>query len=195
MGKGAQTRDAILSEAVDLASVAGLDGVTIGALASHTGLSKSGLFAHFCSKESLQLETLRAAADRFVKLVVSPALARRSGVERVRALFDNWIQWSVSHCARGGCLFVASAVELDDQDGPARDFLVEKQRQWLEVIARTAQRAIGVGDFRADLDTEQFAHDLYSIFLGFHHARRLMRDPNAEMHARRAFETLIQHAR
>ncbi len=195
MGKGAQTRETILNEAVDLASVAGLDGVTIGTLAAHTGLSKSGLFAHFGSKENLQVETLRAAAERFTELVVSPALQEPAGTPRVRALFDKWLEWSGSrHGQRGGCLFVASAVELDDQEGPARDFLVEKQRQWLDVISRSARRAIEIGDFREDVDTEQLAHDLYSIFLGYHHARRLLRDPNAEARTRRAFEQLIANA-
>jgi AcrR family transcriptional regulator len=193
MGKGAQTHEAILSEAVELASVAGLEGVTIGTLAAHIGLSKSGLFAHFGSKENLQVETLRAATERFVTCVVSPALKRPAGTRRVRALFDNWLKWSGSQGC-GGCLFVASAVELDDQEGPARDFLVEKQREWFEVIARTAERAVEVGDFRADLDTEQFAHDLYSHFLGYHHARRLMRDPNAESRTRTAFEQLLRNA-
>ncbi len=194
MGKGAQTRETILNEAVDLASVAGLDGVTIGALATHTGLSKSGLFAHFGSKENLQVETLRAAAERFTELVVSPALQEPAGTPRVRALFDKWLEWSGSHHGQRGCLFVASAVELDDQEGPARDFLVEKQRQWLDVISRSARRAIEAGDFREDIDTEQLAHDLYSIFLGYHHARRLLRDPNAETRTRRAFEQLIANA-
>ena len=195
MGKGSRTRGAILAQAVDLASVAGLDGVTIGALATQTGLSKSGLFAHFGSKENLEVETLRAAADRFVALVVTPALKQPAGIPRVRALFDNWVKWSVTHCARGGCLFVAAAVELDDREGPARDYLVQKQRQWLDTIARATQRAVEVGDFRDDTDTEQFAYDLYSVFLGYHHARRLLRDPRAETRARNAFETLIQNAR
>ena len=114
---------------------------------------------------------------------------------RVRALFDKWLEWSGSHHGkRGGCLFVASAVELDDQEGRARDFLVQKQRQWLDVISRSARRAIEAGDFREDVDTEQLAHDLYSIFLGYHHARRLLRDPNAETRTRRAFEQLIANA-
>jgi AcrR family transcriptional regulator len=193
MGKGAETHETILQEAVALASVAGLEGVTIGTLATHTGLSKSGLFAHFGSKENLQVETLRAATERFVASVVSPALRKPAGIRRVRALFDNWVKWSGSQ-GRGGCLFVASAVELDDQEGPARDFLVEKQREWFDVIARTAQRAVDAGDFRPDLDCEQFAHDLYSHFLGYHHARRLMRDPKAEPRARAAFEQLLRNA-
>lgn len=195
MGKGTRTREAILEKAVDLASVAGLDGVTIGALATQTGLSKSGLFAHFGSKENLEVETLRAAADRFVALVVAPALKQPAGIPRVRALFENWVHWSMMHCARGGCLFVAAAVELDDREGPARDYLVEKQRQWLGTIARAVQRAVEVGDFRDGTDAEQFAYDLYSVFLGYHHARRLLRDPHAETRARNAFETLIQNAR
>jgi AcrR family transcriptional regulator len=194
MTKGSRTRETILDQAVELASVTGLGGVSIGTLATHTGLSKSGLFAHFGSKETLQVETLRTASRHFVEVVVSPALEQKAGLERMRALFENWVAWSTKSGARGGCLFVASAVELDDQAGPARDYLVEKQREWLEVISRSARRAIEVGAFRDDLDTEQFAHDLYSIFLGFHHARRLLQDPKADARARAAFANLLRDA-
>ena len=195
MSKGSRTREAILSEAVELAAVSGLSGVTIGTLASLTGMSKSGLFGHFGSKEALQIDTLGAAADQFAEVVVRPALQEPAGIPRIRALFDRWIQWSVRFHADGGCLFVAASIELDDQPGPTRDFLVEKQREWVDVLARSAARAVEVGAFRSNLDPDQFAYELHCVYLGFHHARRLLRDPHAEKRARAAFESLIERAR
>lgn len=192
MTKGDDTRQAILREAFELATVEGLEGVTIGALAQRTEMSKSGLFAHFGSKESLQVDTLRMAADRFAERVVVPAIRESAGIPRVRALFDRWLAWGAQ--LHGGCIFVSSAAEYDDREGAARDFLVEKQREWIGTIVRVARRAVEVGDFRPDLDPEQFAHELYSIYLGYHFSLRLMRDPAARTRARRAFEALILHS-
>ena len=124
MGKGEITRHAILERATALASRSGLEGISIGHLAEDLGLSKSGLFAHFGSKEALQVEILRFAAERFVENVVRPALAQPRGEPRVRAIFERWIAWDRSHSVPGGCLFVAAASELDDRPGPARDELV-----------------------------------------------------------------------
>ena len=194
MPKGEETKSEILAAAVEMASVSGLSGLTIGALANRTGLSKSGLFAHFGSKESLQTKTLEAAAERFVQQVVGPALAETAGIPRIRALFENWLIWGTAETGKGGCLFVAASVELDDQEGPVRDYLVWAQGEWLKILARAAERAVAVGQLRHDLDTRQFAYDCYSTMLGFHHARRLMRDPKAEMRARNAFDRLLAAA-
>lgn len=194
MTKGDRTRDAILDEAIDLASVVGLEGLSIGELAHRTGLSKSGLFAHFGSKETLQVEVLRAGFGRFADTVVRPALDAPRGLARVRALFDGWLEWT-TYCMSGGCLMVAASVELDDRQGPARDYLVETQREWLQFLAGAAERATRTGEFRADLDHEQFAHEFNSILLGYNQARRLLRDPVAETRARRAFERLIEDAK
>ncbi len=194
MPKGEQTKSEILAAAVEMASVNGLSGLTIGALARRTGLSKSGLFAHFGSKESLQTKTLEAAAERFVHQVVAPALAEAAGVPRIRALFENWLAWGTAEGGRAGCLFVAASIELDDQEGPVRDYLVWTQGEWLKILARAAERAVAAGQFQHDLDTRQFAHDCYSTMLGFHHARRLMRDPKAETRARSAFDRLLTAA-
>ncbi len=196
MTKSDSSRTAILERSVDLASVVGLEGLTIGALASNTGFSKSGLFAHFGSKENLQLETLRAAADRFTNVVIKPALHIPRGVQRVQALFDRWLDWAARDGLPGGCLFVTAAIELDDQDGgQVREYLVEQQRAWQDLIARTAEFAVGTGDLRPDLDCRQFAHELQSLFLGFNHAQRLMRDRAAEDRTRAAFARLLADAR
>jgi AcrR family transcriptional regulator len=193
MGKGERTRGAILDHALDLASVVGLEGLSIGALASHSGLSKSGLFAHFGSKEALQLATLKAASAAFTEQVMAPARAKARGLERLRAMFENWLLWTERN--QGGCLFVTAAVELDDRDGAARAFLVGQQRGWLEALARQARHAVGAGELRADLDAEQLAFELYGLYLGYHNARRLQRDPEAGRRARAAFDALVQSHR
>jgi AcrR family transcriptional regulator len=193
MSKGERTRGAILDHALDLASVVGLEGLSIGALASHSGLSKSGLFAHFGSKEALQLATLKAASAAFIDQVMAPARSKPRGLERLRAMFENWLGWTERN--QGGCLFVTAAVELDDRDGPAREFLVGQQRSWLEALARQARYAAAGGELRADLDPEQFAFELYGLYLGYHNARRLQRDPDAGRRARAAFDTLVQNYR
>jgi AcrR family transcriptional regulator len=195
MGKGEVTRQAILERATALASRVGLEGVTIGHLSEDLGLSKSGLFAHFGAKGALQVEILRFAADRFVQAVVRPALAMPRGEPRVRAIFERWLAWSRSHSVPGGCLFVSAASELDDRPGPARDELVRLQRDWMDSIAICFRTGITEGHFRADADPEQFAYDLYSVMLGFHHATRLLRDPNAEARARAAMDVLLAAAR
>jgi AcrR family transcriptional regulator len=195
MGKGELTRQAILDRATALASRLGLEGVTIGRLSEELGLSKSGLFAHFGAKDALQVEILRFAADRFVQDVVRPALATPRGEPRVRAIFERWMAWGRSHTVPGGCLFVAAATELDDRPGRARDELVRMQRDWLDTIAICFRSGITEGHFRPDADAEQFAHDLYAVMLGCHHATRLLRDPAAESRARVAVEALLAAAR
>ena len=195
MRKGDSTHQAILNRATGLASRVGLEGLTIGALAAELDLSKSGLFAHFHSKEALQVQVLDHGAGVFVENVVRPALSAPRGEPRMRALFDRWLEWARSTPLSGGCLFVQAAVELDDQPGLARDRLVAYQRQWLDVIATSLQKGIDAGAFRRDADTLQFAHDLYGVMLAYHHASRLLRDPQAETRARRAFDALLAAAR
>ena len=195
MEKGEATRTAILEHASKLASRVGLGGLSIGRLASDLELSKSGLFAHFQSKEALQIQVLETAAAQFVETVVKPALAARRGEPRLRALLEGWLTWAKSQKMPGGCLFVAAAVELDDRPGPLREKLVERQRDFLELIANLVRTAIAERQFRADADPEQFAHELYSVMLGYHHASRLLKDPRAEVRAHAAFENLLAAAR
>ncbi|HXM79056.1 MAG TPA: TetR/AcrR family transcriptional regulator [Thermoanaerobaculia bacterium] len=195
MGKGGATKDAILDRAVRLASQVGLSGLSIGRLAEDLHMSKSGLFAHFEAKETLQVEVLERAAQLFVEAVVRPALAQPRGEPRLRALFEHWLCWTKTARLPGGCLFVAAAAELDDRRGPVRDRLVSLQREWLELIANVARTGIPLGHFRDDLDAQQCAHDLYSVMLGYHHAKRLLRDPRAEDRARAGFESLLAAAR
>src|SRR3989454_6854874 len=193
--KGEQTREAILTHALGLATRVGFEGLTIGRLAEDLEMSKSGLFAHFRSKEALQLEILRTAGARMVETVVKPALTVRRGEPRLRALFERWLAWEQSPSLPGGCPFMAASFELDDRPGPVRDFVVQNLRDWIDTIAGAARIAVQEGHFRADLDCEQFAQDCQGIGLGFVHASRLMRDPKARARADAAFEALVRAAR
>ncbi len=192
--KGKATRDQILRQATDLASVDGLEGLTIGALASRTGMSKSGLFAHFGSKEALQLAVLETVGADFMGAVVSPA-RKFSGRARLEALFDNWLGWTSTNGRPGGCPFVAAAVEWDDKEGPVREALLDGLGLWQSYMARAAQQAIDGGEFRTDLDTAQFAFDVYALVLGYHNGFRLMAQTDAEAWTRAAFARLITDAR
>ena len=195
MGKGEETKAAILGHAVQLATRIGLNGLTIGRLAGDLGLSKSGLFSHFRSKEALQIQVLDAAAERFVDEVVRPAVREPRGEPRVTALFERWLAWTKSNSGPGGCLFVAAAAELDDRPGPVRERLVALQKGWLEMVGIVFSKGVEAGRFRGDIDPDAFAHDLYAIMLGFHHAARLLKDPRAEARAHGAFERLLSTAR
>jgi AcrR family transcriptional regulator len=195
VSKGATTREAILQEGLALASRIGFEPLSIGALAKTVGMSKSGLYAHFLHKEDLQLAVLRKAEEVFIETVVRPALAVPRGEGRLRAIFEAWLEWAEADCIPGGCVFISAANEFDDRPGPLRDYLVGSQLRWLEGLACNATQAIEVGEFRADLDTSQFAYDFYAIALAYNHFRRLLDDPGARARTRAAFETLLAGAR
>jgi len=190
MGKGEETRQAIVDQALELVSTVGLDKLTIGALAGATGMSKSGLFAHFNSKEQLQLQVLAEARQRFVEIVIAPALQKPRGEARLRAIFESTMkQWENE--LPGGCIFHAVSAELDDQPGPARDYLVETQRDYADTLRRAAEIAIEEGQFRKDLDLDQFVFELGSITAAYHHFGRLLGDLEADQRARNMFEGLL----
>jgi len=195
MTRGAETREAILDRAVRLASEVGLEGLTIGQLASALDLSKSGLFAHFGSKDQLQVQVLDRAAARFAEVVVRPALAAPRGEARLRALFERWLRWPREVPQPGGCIFVQAAAELDDRPGAARDRLVALERDWLATIARVVRGAQAEGQLRANLDPEQVAFELHAVMLACHHAARLLRDRHAVERSRRALDRLLDAAR
>lgn len=194
MSKGERTREAILAEATQLASVAGLEGLTIGGLARHAGMSKSGLFAHFGSREALQLAVLEAASRQFTRAVITPARRHQRGIDRLSALIDGWLHWDGGDMLRGGCVFIGAAMELDDRPGPARDYTVAALRLWHRILAGAVARAIREGDLSGDLDPDEVAHDLYATMLGFHVSKRLMHDPGAVDRARRSFVRLLGKA-
>ena len=193
MRKGEATRATILRHAATVASVDGLEGLSIGRLADLTGLSKSGLFGHFGSKEALQQAVLESVVDDFRETVILPALRAPTGLERLEQLFVAWLGWATAERA-GGCPLLGASVELDDRPGALRDYLVDKQRAWLDCIARIAARAVAEGAFRADLDVAQFAFEFNNIGLGFNFAYRLIGDARAADRATRAFRTLFASA-
>jgi AcrR family transcriptional regulator len=194
-GKGAETRQAILNHALSLATRVGMEGLTIGRLAGDLGMSKSGLIAHFQTKEALQVQVLEAGAHRFVEEVLRPALKAPRGEPRLRALFDGFLAWESSPSLPGGCPLIAASTELDDRPGPARDYLVRTRRDLFDLLAGTVRSASEEGQFRADVDAEQFVYEFWGAMLGYHHASRLMRDPRAAERAAKAFETLVGAAR
>ena len=194
MSKGNETRSRILRHAARVASRDGLGGLSIGELAAQLQMSKSGLFAHFGSKEDLQIEVLRAASAEFAERVIAPALKQPRGPARLRAIFEGWLAWASDPEVPGGCVFAGASFELDDQPGPARDFLVEEEKRLLDVLSRSARLGIESSLLRADLDCDLFAFQIHGLMLGFHHARRLMRLRNAESMARQSFEQLLAQA-
>ncbi|HZO15291.1 MAG TPA: TetR/AcrR family transcriptional regulator [Polyangiaceae bacterium] len=195
MKKGAVTRARILDRAFRLAGRHGVEGVSLGALASDLGLSKSGLFAHFASKEELSVEVLRTTTERFAERVIRPALSAPRGEPRIRKMFDYWLAWLKAPDLPGGCPIVAASVELDDKPGVPRDFLVKAQTELLGTLAKAASLAVAEGHFRKELDTELFAFELMGVMLAYHHSLRLLRDERATDRARAAFERLLADSR
>jgi len=198
MSKGDDTREAVLRVALDQSSHVGLKGITIGGLAEATGLSKSGLFGHFRSKEQLQVDVLGFAADHFTQLVVRPALKAPRGEPRLRALFDRWLGWDgyADYALPGGCVFIAVSTEFDDEpDGPVRNAVVKQQRDLMDVVMTVFRTGIDEGHFRADADPRQFAHDLNGIMHGYSVSARLLKEENAAAMARHAFERLLRDVR
>lgn len=192
MAKGEETRQAILARAFELSTVVGVSGLSIGRLAEATGLSKSGLFAHFGSKEALEVAVIGEATRQFVQDVMVPALREPRGLPRVRAMFDRWLAWG---SRPGGCFFVGASAELDDRPGPPRDALVQTSKDWIDQLTKAAQIAVREDHFRADVDAAQFAFEEYSIMLGTHTFHRFMREPDALERSHRAFERLLDTAR
>jgi AcrR family transcriptional regulator len=191
MSKGEETRSRILGRALELASGVGIEGLTLGALASSLELSKSGLFAHFRSREALQIAVLEAAAERFRAFVIEPALRVPRGEPRLRALVGRWLEWGHASCMPGGCVFVSAAVELDDRPGPVRDALVETQKLWQGILADAVRGGVEEGHFTRSTSPEQVAFELNAMMLGLHFQSRLLQDPAALDRLRTAFERLM----
>lgn len=192
MTKGDETRQAILTRAFELANLVGVSGLSIGRLAEATGLSKSGLFAHFGSKEALEVAVVEEGARLFLQEVMLPALREARGEPRVRALFEHWTTWGDRP---GGCFFVGASADLDDRPGPAREALMRALKDWVDTLATAARIAITERHFRADLDPEQFAFEMYAIMIGAHTFLRFLHEPDAVARTRTAFDRLVSMAR
>ena len=189
MKKGEGTRESILSAGLEMASQYGLEDVTIGGLAKEMDMSKSGVFGHFHSKENLQIQILEYAMEQFRETVVLPGLKVKAGIPRIKAVVEKWINWG--NGLGGGCIFVNSSNEFSERPGPVRDALVASQKLWLDSLARMAESAIKTGDFRQNIDPQQFAFELYSLLLGFHHYLRLLRAKDIQEKEEKALDKLI----
>jgi AcrR family transcriptional regulator len=193
MRKGEQTRTLILNEAVALASQVGLEGLSIGSLAGRLAMSKSGLFAHFGSKQDLLLLTLKQAQTLFFEQVLSPALKQPQGLPRLRGLFSNWLAWlGHNDDLPGGCLMLAASAEYDDRPGLVRDLLVAGQRELRGAVAKAIRLAIDEGHLKPNTDPWQLTFELFGIVLATHHDLRLLGDARALDRASDALERLIE---
>ncbi len=188
--KGRQTRAAILDAAVALAAQAGLEGLSIGALADVTQMSKSGVFAHFGSREELQISVVREYHRRFEEEIFQPAMRLQRGLPRLRALFDRWLR-RVSIEIDAGCLYISGAVEFDDRPGPVRDALVGMVQTWRSALERAIGQAVAEGHLRHDIDPRQVLFEIHGLILALHHDARFLRQPGADARARRAFDNLL----
>jgi AcrR family transcriptional regulator len=192
LSKGTQTRERILDAALEAASRAGLEGLTIGLLADALGMSKSGVFAHFGSREELQIAVIDEYARRFMDAVFHPAIRLPRGLPRLQAMFENWL-YRVQHVEiPNGCVFISGAVEFDDKEGPVRDRMVVVNRGWQREMQTAARQAIAEGHLRADCEPEQLVFELYGFMLSLHHDARLLREPRAAQRARVSFIRAIQ---
>src|SRR5258708_1634615 len=183
MAKGVNTRKRIVDHATRRARTIGLEGLTLGTLASDLSLSKSGLFAHFRSKEDLQLAVLDRAAEQLTLKVIRPAIEQPEGEPRVRALFERYLDWAERE---GGCPIVAFSSEMDDRPGPVRNRIVKLTRQLLRFLAGAAKRAVSQGHFARGLDLERFAFEFHGILLSAHMRMRLLEDRSTKRLARKA---------
>ena len=190
--KGQATRAAILDSALSLASQMGLEGLSIGALAEVAGMSKSGVFAHFGSREELQIAVIREYHRRFEEEVFFPAMREPRGVPRLRALFERWLR-RVSIEMDSGCIYISGAVEFDDRPGPVRDALVSMVRAWQDALERAIRIAVDEGQLKPDTDAHQMLFEMHGLILALHHDARLMRTPDAPERARLAFERVVDH--
>ncbi|MCE5233911.1 MAG: TetR/AcrR family transcriptional regulator [Xanthomonadaceae bacterium] len=191
--KGAATRESIVERALRIARTDGFEGLSIGGVAQAVGMSKSGVFAHFGSREDLQLAVLDAAAQRFAEQVFAPALRERRGLPRLRAIVRRWIEWLRSE--RGGCPMVSAAIEYDDRPGPIRDRVVRYQSQLRTELARAIRMAIDSGELRADCDPGQLAFEIHGVELALHHDARLFGLDDAMARAERAMHRLLDSYR
>ena len=189
--KGQQTKVAIVEAALGLASQIGLEGLSIGAVAEVMHMSKSGVFAHFGSREELQISVVREYFQRFEDEVFYPALSEPRGLPRLRALFGNWME-QVAVELQSGCIFISGAVEFDDRPGPVRDALAESVQTWLTAMCRAVVLARDEGHLRADSDADQIAFEIHALILALHYEARFLNKPGSLARAVTAFDSILQ---
>jgi AcrR family transcriptional regulator len=188
--KGQQTKAAIVDAALGLATQIGLEGLSIGALAEVMRMSKSGVFAHFGSREELQISVVREYHARFEEEVFFPVLQLARGLPRLRAMFQNWMM-RTSVEIDSGCLYISGAVEFDDRPGPVRDALAGSVRTWLAAMHRALVQAKKAGDLRADADEQQMAFEIHGLILALHYEARFLKTPGSLDRANTGFANIL----
>jgi AcrR family transcriptional regulator len=192
--KGDQTRAAIVDAALAMASREGLEGLTIGTLADQMQMSKSGVFAHFGSREDLQLAVLKEYVQRFVAEVLKPAVKKPRGLPRLEAILDRWVAFLAREITRG-CIMIAGAVEYDDRPGPQRDQMVAIITGWKAELLKAIRQAVAEGHLRPDVDANQMVFEVYGLMLAMHQDARLLRSADSARRARTGLARLIAAAR
>ena len=190
--KGQQTRAAILEAALALSSHMGLEGLSIGALAEVAQMSKSGVFAHFGSREELQIAVIREYHARFEEEVFFPAVREQRGLPRLRALFERWVR-RVSIEVDSGCIYISGAVEFDDRPGPVRDALASMVRAWQSALERAIRLSVEAGHLQSDTDSLQMLFEVHGLILALHHDARFLRLPGAIDRARKGFDRIVSY--
>ena len=188
--KGQQTKAVIIDAALNLAAHIGLEGLSIGALAEVTGMSKSGVFAHFGSREELQISVVREYHARFEQEVFYPALQEARGLPRLRALFANWMKRTSAELD-SGCIYISGAVEFDDRPGPVRDALAESVKVWLAAMLRAVIQAQEEGHLRAEADPRQISFEIHALILALHYEARFLRAPESLARANAGFDNIL----
>ncbi len=188
--KGQQTKQLIIDAALGLAEQIGLEGLSIGALAEVTHMSKSGVFAHFGSREELQISVIREYDRRFADEVFFPAMNEPQGLPRVRALFANWMK-RVAVEIQSGCIFISGAVEFDDRPGPVRDALASSVQTWLAAMYRAVVQAKDHGHLVGDADEKQMAFEIHGLILALHYEARFLKNRGAIDHANTGFANIL----
>jgi AcrR family transcriptional regulator len=188
--KGQQTKAAIVDAALGLATQIGLEGLSIGALAEVMRMSKSGVFAHFGSREELQISVIREYFARFEEEVFYPAMKEPKGLPRVQALFGNWMK-RVAVELQSGCIFISGAVEFDDRPGPVRDALATSVQTWLAAMYRAVVLAKEAGHLRADADERQIAFEIHGLILALHYEARFLKTPGSIERTLQAFQSIL----
>ena len=194
MGNPVTTRERILDQGLALMSQAGLEGVTLGVLAEQVGMSKSGLFAHFRSKEEVQIRLLEHTAVVGAVHIIAPSMKEPEGLPRLKALVRNWFGWATRAGLPGGCPVAAGMFELDDVEGPVRDKISAMEAEWRGLLTKTVADASSLGHLRSDLDVAQFVWELCGIYLSHHVAQRFLKSPDADRRAQTAFVALLERA-
>ncbi len=190
--KGETTKETILKAAFELSTLFGLESLTIGTVADKVGLSKSGLFGHFKSKEKLQVMVLEYSAFKFTQTVLVPATKEKRGIPRIKGIIEYWLKWTDT-VIKGGCPLLTAAIEFDDRPGVVQDKVQELLGMKIKFIEKAASIAVDEGHFPKNTDVKQFAYELYSLMIGHHIYARLLKNKDAKKQLNKSLEQLINH--